>query len=91
MRAKRRTRGDYVQVFRILSGIDNVEKAHFFVLDDGGGYSLRGQRIKLKVERSRLQLRQGFFSHRTVKLWKMLPASVVEASTVRTFQNRLDD
>jgi len=38
-----------------------------------------------------LQLRQGFFSHRIVKIWNMLPASVVEASTVRTFKKRLDD
>ena len=38
--------------------------------------------MKLKVQRGRLQLRKGFFSHRIVKIWNMLPASVVEASTV---------
>jgi len=60
-------------------------------LDDGGSNSLRGHGMKLKVQGGRLQLRQGFFSHRIGKIWNMLPASVVEASTVRTFKKRLDD
>jgi len=47
--------------------------------------------MKLKVQRGRLQLQQGFFSHRIIKIWNMLPVSVVEASTVRTFKKRLDD
>jgi len=37
-----------VQVFRILNGIDSVEKKHFFELDNGGGYSLRGHRMKIE-------------------------------------------
>ena len=40
---------------------------HFFELDHGGGHDLRGHRFKVKVQRSRLQLCQGFFS-RDVKL-----------------------
>jgi len=62
-----------------------------FELDDGGGYSLRGLRMKLKVQRGRLQLWQGFFSHGIVQIWNILPASVVEASTVRIFKKRLHD
>ena len=57
-----------IQVFRILNGIDGLEKKHFFELDDGGGYSLRGHGMKLQFQRGRLQLRQGFFSHRIVKI-----------------------
>jgi len=36
------------------------------------------------------QLRQCFFS-KTVNLWNRLPATVVEASSVNSFKNRLDD
>jgi len=43
-----------------------VDIEHFFELDDGGGYDLRGHNLKVKVQRSRLQLRQGFFSQRAV-------------------------
>ena len=53
---------------------------HFFELDDGGGYDLRGHSLKVKVQRSRLQLRQGYFSQRVVCAWNSLPASVVKAS-----------
>ena len=52
---------------------------HFFELHHGGGHDMRGHRFKVKVQRSRLQLRQGFFSQRVVCAWNSLPSSVVEA------------
>ena len=67
---------------------------HFFELDDGGGYDLRGHNLKVKVQRSRLQLRQGFFSQRVVCVWNSLSSSVssvVEASSVNVSKKRLDD
>jgi len=53
---KRRVRGDLIQAYRIMKGIDKVEMEHFFELDDGGGYNLRGHSLKVKVQRSRLEL-----------------------------------
>ena len=88
---KRRMRGDLIQAYRIMKGIDRVDIKHFFELDDGGGYDLRGHSLKIKVQRSRLQLRQGFFSQRVVCAWNSLPSSVVEASSVNIFKKRLDD
>ena len=64
-----------------MKGIDKVEMEHFFELDDGGGHDLRGHSLKVKVQRSRLQLRQGYFSQRVVCALNSLPASVVEASS----------
>jgi len=63
----------------------------FCELDDGGGYSLRGHHMKLKVHRNRLQFRRRFFSQRVTDSWNRLPASVVEASSVTVFKKRLDD
>jgi len=88
---KRRWRGDLIQAYRIVKGIDKVNVEHFFEIDDGGGHDLRGHNLKVKVQRSRLQLRQGFFSQRVVCAWNSLPSSVVEASSVKTFKKRLDD
>jgi len=66
-----------------MKGIDKVDIEHFFELDDGGGYDLRdGHSLKVEVQRSRLQLRQGFSSQRVVCIWNSLPPSVVEASSV---------
>ena len=80
-----------IQTFRILKGFENVDREEFFELDSNDGYSLRGHDLKLNVHRSRLQLRQGFFSQRVVNIWNRLPASVVQAPTVNTFKKRLDD
>ena len=55
---EQRIRGNLIQCFRILNGFDKVNMDWFFEFDDGGGYSLRGRNWKLKVNRSRLQLRQ---------------------------------
>jgi len=74
-----------------MKGIDKVNIGYFFELDDGGGYDLRGHNLKVKIRRSQLQLRQGFFSQRVVCAWNSLPSSVVEASSVNIFKKRLDD
>jgi len=74
-----------------MKGIDKVDVEHFFQLDDGCGYDLRGHSLKIKVKRSRLQLQQGFFSQRVVCAWNSLPSSVAEASTVSIFKKRLED
>ena len=88
---KRRVRGDLIQTFRILNGFENVDREEFFELDSNGGYSLRGHDLKLKVHRSKLQLRQSFFSQRVVNTWNRLPASVVQAPSVNNLKKRLDD
>ena len=62
-----------------------------FELEDGGGYGLRGHRLKLKVQRCRLKVRQNFFSVRIVNPRNKLPESVVESSSVSVFKKRLDD
>jgi len=88
---KRSIRGDLIQVFLILKGLDSVDAAHFFELEDEGGYGLRGHRLKLNVQRCRLQVRQNFFSVKIVNLWNKLSESVVESSSVNAFKKRLDD
>ena len=92
---KRRLRSDLAKAYRrpILKRIDKVDIEHFFELDDGGGYDLRGHSLEVKVQRSRLQLRQGFFSQRVVCVYGTVYRlnSVVEASSVNIFKKRLDD
>ena len=86
---KRQMRGDLIPVYHIIK----LDTEHFFKLDDdGGGYDLRVHSLRVKVQRSRLQLRQGgFFSQRAVCAWNSLPSSVVEASSVHVFKKRLDN
>ena len=81
---KRRVRGDLIQAYRIMKGIDKVEMEHFFELDDGGGYDLRFREVGFNCDKDTLR-------QRVVCAWNSLPASVVEASSVIMFKKRLDD
>ena len=85
---KRRIRGDLIQAFKIIKGIDKVNMNKFFTLNVRG--STRGNRFKLSKKRTRLELRRNFFSQRVVNAWNKLPDSVVDASSVNAFKQALD-
>ncbi len=51
---------------------------------------LRGHPLKLRKDRSRLDLRKFTFSQRVVNMWHDLPAEVVTASSVKMFKNKLE-
>ena len=72
---KRRLRGDLIQAYRIIKElirwISCTSSSWMMVV----GY-LRGHNLKVKVQRSRLQLRQKFFSQRVVCAWNSLPFSL---------------
>jgi len=61
----RRERGDLIQVFKMIKGIDRVDYNNYFKLGNTG--RTRGHNLKLVKERSRLDVRKYFFSHRIVE------------------------
>ena len=84
----RRRRGDMLQAFKILKGIDRVDPGQFFVSADQS--NTRGHSLKLVKQRARSSLRQYTFSQRVVNDWNALPAHVVDSPTLNTFKSRLD-
>jgi len=85
----RRERGDLIECYKILTGKENVDAQQFFRLADSM-YDLRGHSLKLVVNRSRLSVRQNFFSQRVVNAWNGLPQNVIDAPSINSFKNRLD-
>ena len=85
---ERRERGDLIQVFKMIKGIDKVDNNNFFKVADTSRTSRRS--FKFVKERARLDLRKYFFSNRVANSWNALPASVVEAETVNNFRNGYD-
>lgn len=88
----RRVRGDMIEVFKLVKGIDRVDYTKFFTLaKDSIARDWRGHQYKLIKNEFRLDPRKYFFSNRVVADWNKLPQEVVEASTVDCFKAGLDE
>ncbi len=84
---RRRLRGDLIETFKILRGLEQLDSARFFQPQEG---TTRGHNFKLFKPRARLQVRQQTFSHRVVTPWNKLPSNVVSANSVEAFKSNLD-
>ena len=86
---EKQTRGNLIQVFKLIKGFDKLDYRIFFTLSENNG--TRGQKYKINKERSRLELRKNSFSQRVVNVWNRLPSYIVEAESINSFKNKLDD
>ena len=83
----RRVRGQLIEVFKILNGFDNV-KSSLLIRDDNpltrnNGFKLIGRRFHTDTAKH-------FFTNKVVRIWNLLPSSVVTSLTINQFKNRLD-
>lgn len=86
---QRRKRGDMIEVYKLLTNKERIDSGQFFQrasMDHG----LRGHSLKLYTKRARLESRRNFFSIRVIREWNALPQTVIDATTVNSFKNRLD-
>ena len=92
----RRERGDYIQAFRILTGVDKVNPTTWFDLAKDrprlGAATTRQTDSTLAIEprRANTQLRRNFFSVRIADKFNNLPEEIKAATTVNSFKNMLD-
>ena len=63
----RRLRGDLIQIFKLLKGLDQINYNNFFVLDVNT--SRRGHTLKVAKPGARLDIRLHSFSHRVANYW----------------------
>jgi len=66
----RRRRGDMIQVFKIMNGLDRLVPEIFFLRTEGR--CTRGNKDKLLMGHSRLEIRKNVFSQRIVQDWNSL-------------------
>jgi len=86
---QRRRRGDLIETFKILKGIEITDQNLYFQMAPHH-HDLRGHSLKLYKKRSKTQLRRNFFSNRVVDDWNRLSQHVVDSENVNTFKRRLD-
>jgi hypothetical protein len=81
----RRERAGLLEVFKILKGMEGLDRDHFFrdALDGReSGMMTRGHSLKLYKKRFRLKADKFSFGNRVVGIWNSLPGKIVEEETV---------
>ena len=80
------TRGDQVEMLKIVNGYEDVDRNMFFKLKEGS--RTRGHKAALVKEQCRLDMRKYSFSQRVINEWNKLPNDCVNASSMNVFNNR---
>ena len=83
----RRHRMDLIQVFKIISNIDDIQMDGLFELSDS---QTRGHNKKLKKPRALKSFRMNSFCVRVVNRWNDLTEDIVNSSSVLCFKTQYD-
>ena len=86
--AYRRQRAILIQMFKIITGIENICVDKLFELDNES--RIRGHPYKLKFKYSRTNWKRNSFTRSAIILWNDLPVKAVCSKTVNSFKAELD-
>ena len=86
----RRRRGDLIQTFRIIKGIDQIPAETLFTFAANTNRpATRGHNYKLLKSHLKLDLRKYFFSQRVIDDWNHLPADAVNSTSLLSFKIKI--
>ena len=83
----RRQRADMLQVFRILTEVDNVQIHQSIQIDKT---STRGHKLKIFKPRCKTNIKKNTLAFRAINEWNALSNDVIEAENINQFKSKLE-
>ena len=77
-----------IQVYKIMHGINKVDKDRLLTMDPY--VATRGHSQKILKKRFRLNIRANTFSNRVVDNWNSLTEDIVNAPSLNAFKSQLN-
>ena len=84
---QRRLRGQLIETFKILRGVNEVDPTNYFTLSEN---PTRNHGWKVVPPRFNTSIFRDFMTVRVCNVWNSLPVVVVNAPSVESFKRRLD-
>ena len=84
---KRRIRGQLIETFKMLKGIENIDYNKLFTLSNN---QTRSNGLKLNLKRFNTTQCGNFYTYKISSYWNRLPADVVNSTNVNQFKLKLD-
>ena len=84
---QRRERGDMIAIFRIMKGIEDLDRDDLVTWDTR---DTRGHGRKIKKVTYRRNVKKNSFPHRAIEMWNGLSSEVVLSETISQFKIKLD-
>ena len=84
----RRIRGDLIEVYRILNGLENINPDSLFTRSRYT--NIRCHTMKLEKKQVHLDIRKYFFTQRVIDYWNALPQSGIDAENINLFKDQLN-
>ena len=84
---KRRLRGQLIETFKMLKGMNNIDYRHLLTFSNNW---TRSNGWKLELKRFNTSQCGNFFTYKIAPIWNRLPAEAVNSASVEQFKIELD-